>query len=208
MTGGRGLLPKSMGVSRETEARLGAFLDRVALWTVKINLVSRGTIADLHARHLLDSAQLLDHARSSDRIWADLGSGGGFPAIVIAIIARDIRPDIRFTLVESDKRKATFLRMIVAEQRLSATVVAARIESVPPLKADVVSARALAPLDRLLGMAERHLATDGIALFPKGETYRAEIATARKTWHFDVEDTPSVTRDAAALLKIKDIRRA
>jgi 16S rRNA (guanine527-N7)-methyltransferase len=195
-------------VSRETELALDAFLKQVARWTGKINLVSPGAVAELGKRHLLDSAQLFRHIRPTDLSWADLGSGGGFPGMVIAILARELRPDLRLTLVESDRRKATFLRMIAAELHLSAEVRAERIDDVPPLGADVVSARALAPLVLLLAMAKRHLAPDGTALFLKGATYRDEIATARQTWHFQVEEVPSVTQDGAALLKIKDIRRA
>jgi 16S rRNA (guanine527-N7)-methyltransferase len=195
-------------VSRETSEALNGFLDRVRRWTTTINLVSRGTVADLYSRHLLDSAQLFAHLRPGDRTWADLGSGGGFPGIVIAILARELQPELHVTLVEADRRKATFLRMVVAEWAPSATVIAARTEEIPRLGAEIVSARALAPLTTLLGMAERHLAPNGVALFPKGQNYRAEIATARQTWHFDLEETRSLTRDTAALLKIKDIRRA
>lgn len=200
------LLP-GLEVSRETMAQLDSLVDRVAHWTAKINLVSRGTVAELRVRHLLDSAQLFPYARSGDRSWVDIGSGGGFPGLVIAILAREGRPGLHVTLVESDRRKATFLRIIGAELNLPITVTTARIEDVPPSRADIVSARALAPLDVLLGMAERHLAPGGLALFLKGETYRDEIATARKTWHFELEDVRSVTHPSAALLKIKDIRR-
>jgi 16S rRNA (guanine527-N7)-methyltransferase len=201
------LLP-GLVVSRETEVMLDDFLAQVARWTKKINLVSRGTVDDLRDRHLLDSAQLFSHLRPTDTSWVDLGSGGGFPGLVVAILAREARPDLRLTLVESDRRKATFLRMMAVEMRLSVEVRASRIDDVAPLGADVVSARALAPLGVLLGMAKRQLAPDGTALFLKGESYRDEIATARQTWHFDVEEIPSVTQNAAALLKIKDIRRA
>jgi 16S rRNA (guanine527-N7)-methyltransferase len=201
-------LVSGVEVSRETEAAINIFLDRIARWTVKINLVARGAVRELRERHLVDSAQLFSHLRPADTSWADLGSGGGFPGIVIAILARELRPDLRVTLVESDQRKATFLRMIVAELSLMADVKPFRIGELAPLGADVVSARALASLEVLLGMSSQHLAPNGMALFLKGESYRDEIATARKTWHFDVEEIPSVTENVAALLKIKDIRRA
>jgi 16S rRNA (guanine527-N7)-methyltransferase len=208
MTDETRLLLSGVEVSRETMAQLDIFVERVKHWTTKINLISPGTVSDLCTRHLLDSAQLFPHLRSGDRLWADIGSGGGFPGLVVAILARELRPGLQVVLVESDRRKATFLRMIGAEMNLLVTVHAARIQEIPPLGADIVSARALAPLDVLLGMAIHHLGLGGMALFPKGESYRDEIATARKTWHFDVEDVPSVTQDRAALLKIKDIRRA
>lgn len=195
-------------VSRETERALEVFLDRVGKWTVRINLVSRATTADLRVRHLLDSAQLFTHVGVGPTSWVDLGSGGGFPGLVIAILARELRPDLRVTLIESDRRKATFLRMIVAELSLAVTVLAERIEVVPPLGADIVSARALAPLDQLLGLVVRHLMPTGTALLLKGASYPEEIAIARKTWQFELEDVASVTSDRAALLKIKDIRRA
>ena len=201
------LLPE-LEVSRETTERLDTLLLRVAHWTKKINLVSRDPVGDLRARHLLDSAQLFPFARPQDRLWVDIGSGGGFPGLVIAILAHELHPNLNVVLVESDRRKATFLRMISAEMRLRVTVHATRIEEVPPMGADIVSARALAALDMLLGIAHTHLAPGGMALFLKGETYPQEIATARKTWHFDVEDVRSVTLDRAAVLKIKDVRRA
>ena len=201
-------LLEGLSVSRETEKALEIYLDKVTRWNPKINLVSRATVFDLRTRHLLDSAQIFSHLPPTDTHWADLGSGGGFPGVVVAILARDPRPDLRMTLVESDRRKATFLRMIAAELRLAVEVRAARVEDVPPLGAAIVSARALAPLVTLLDMAKRHLSPNGTALFLKGKSYREEIATARQTWHFDIEEVPSVTQDAAALLKIKDIRLA
>ncbi len=201
-------LMAGLDVSRETERALNVFLDRVCQWSPKINLVSRDSLSDLRTRHLLDSAQLFAHLRPSQKSWVDLGSGGGFPGLVIAILAKELRPDLRLTMVESDRRKATFLRVIVSELLLSAVVISARLEVVPPLQADVVSARALAPLVKLLGMAERHLAPTGTALLLKGEAYSSEVAAARLTWRFDIEEIASVTQDGAALLKIKDIRLA
>jgi 16S rRNA (guanine527-N7)-methyltransferase len=201
------LIP-GLDVSRETELALDTFLDRVVVWTSKIGLVSRGAINDLKERHLNDSAQLYLHLGATQKSWADLGSGGGFPGLVIAILARDARPDLRVTLIEADQRKATFLRMMAAELSLNAFVIPQRIEVAPKQAADIVSARALAPLVSLLAMVERHLASDGTALLLKGASHAEEIEAAREKWHFNVDVRQSITQPEAALLKIKDIRRA
>ena len=127
---------------------------------------------------------------------------------MIAILAKEQRPDLRVSLVESDHRKATFLRLISARLELNVAVFSQRIEELAPLTGDVVSARALAPLTKLLGYAQRHISPNGTALLLKGRDTAEEIATARKTWQFRMEEIDSVTSDGASLLKIKDIRNA
>lgn len=198
----------SLDVSRETAERLDRFAALVAHWTARINLVSRASLAEIHTRHILDSAQLFDLAPAGWRHWADLGSGGGFPGIVIAILARDRCPGARVTLVESDQRKAAFLRTAVRELDLPADVRAARAGDLPPLAADVLSARALAPLADLLPLALCHLAPGGIALFPKGRRAGEEVAAARRNWRFEAESLPSLTDPEARILRIGGIARA
>ena len=198
----------SHGVSRETLARLKTFEALLRKWNPVINLVSRSTLDDVWGRHFLDSAQLIDLAGSAWTSWADLGSGGGFPGLVVAILSAESRPDARITLVESDRRKAAFLLTVANEIGLKPQVIADRAESIPPLSADVVSARALAPLEKLLPYAERHLSPKGIALFPKGANHQAELHQALETWRFSYEATASVTDPAAVVYSIKGIARA
>ncbi len=197
-----------MDVSRETETRLRAYLELLARWTERINLVSRASLADGWRRHILDSAQLLRLAPTGWRHWADLGSGGGLPGVVIAIMAEDLPQAGRVTLVESDARKAAFLRAVLREVGVDAKVVNERIESAIPLKADVVSARALAPLPVLLTLAAPHLAPGGLGLFPKGKNVDTEIREALDRWSFACDKVPSETDRDAAILKIGDLKRA
>ena len=194
-----------INVSRETEGALRAFAALVAKWTRKINLIAPASDAVIWDRHIRDSAQLYACAPQNFTHWADLGSGGGFPGLVMAIIAQEKQPAARFTLIESDQRKATFLRTAARELSLSTTVLAERIEAAAPQNADIVSARALAPLDGLLGLVARHLATDGTALLPKGRTAAEEIAKARADWSFVLEDRPSITDPEARILVMQRI---
>lgn len=194
-------------VSRETLQRLTLYADLLRHWTRRINLISASTVDALWQRHFLDSAQVFDIAPPQARTWLDLGSGGGFPGLVIAVMAAECRPDLRITLVESDQRKAAFLRRVARETGVGAVVLAERAEALPPQRADVVSARALAPLDKLLGFAERHLSPGGTALFPKGARAAGEIKTARKSWQFALDLRPSLTDDKAAILKITELSR-
>jgi 16S rRNA (guanine527-N7)-methyltransferase len=194
-------------VSRETTERLTNYAALLRAWNPKINLVSRQTLADLEHRHFADSAQLLGHAPPGAATWVDLGSGGGFPGLVVAILAAELRPDLHVTLIESDQRKAVFLRTVAQRTGISATVLAERIEAVPPLGTDVLSARALAPLAALLDHAERHLRPGGTALFPKGASWRAELEEALERWRFDCENLPSATSPDGVILKLGEIAR-
>ena len=194
-------------VSRETAGRLTEYAALLRAWNPKINLVSKQTLADLETRHFADSAQLLELAPPDATTWADLGSGGGFPGLVVAILAAEQRPALRVTLVESDQRKAVFLRTVAQRTGVPVTVLAERVESVPPLGTDVLSARALAPLVTLLDHAHRHLAPSGTALFPKGANWRAEVDEALERWRFRCENLPSATSPDGAILRIGEIER-
>jgi len=188
----------------DTLARLETFEALARRWTEKINLVAPSTVPDLWTRHIADSAQLWPLAPAGAATWADLGSGGGFPGIVIAILAGDTGPKI--TLVESDGRKCAFLRTAARELGLVVTILDQRAESAPAQAAAVVSARALAPLTNLLPFVARHLAPNGTALLPKGRDFAAEIDAARASgWSFDVEAIPSVTDPAARVLRLTSL---
>ena len=193
-------------VSRETEERLRAFSDLVLKWTPRINLIAKSTQDQIWQRHVLDSLQVA-RAGYACKHWVDIGSGGGFPGLVVAIHAREHWPDTRFTLIESDQRKCTFLRTTIRELSLNATVLTRRIEEAPPQQADILSARALADLSDLLAFAERHLAPDGYALFQKGARWENEVLTARQAWTFRNEAIKSCTQDEAVILKIEGVSR-
>lgn len=194
-------------VSRETKDRLKAFELLVRKWNPTINLVSKSTLDDFWRRHVLDSLQVLQLGGLNDD-WADIGSGGGFPGLIVAIALAETRPDARVTLVESDQRKATFLRVVSSELELNTNIIADRVEKIAPLACSVLSARALAPLTTLLGYAERHLAQGGICLFPKGENFQKEVAESLVSWRYHSEIYPSQTNTSSVILKIKDITRA
>jgi 16S rRNA (guanine527-N7)-methyltransferase len=206
MTGREAFLAAS-DVSRETLARLDSYAALLEKWNPSINLVSKSTLPELWTRHFLDSAQILELAPEEAKSWVDLGTGGGFPGMIVAILAAGSRPGLRVTCVESDLRKATFLRTVAREAGIAAEVIARRIEEVPPLGADVVSARALAPLADLLAHAHRHLKPGGVALFPKGASHAEEVARALETWSFRLDTYPSKTDPEAIVLKLGDIRR-
>lgn len=196
----------SADVSRETSEDLDRFAQLVLKWTRKINLISGKTLADIETRHIWDSAQLWPLLGPGLRVL-DLGSGGGFPGIVLSILSKHQGRGKRVSLVESDIRKCVFLREAVRTIDLPATVTTARIEELQPQNADVVTARALAPLTTLLAWAVPHLTPQGRALFPKGASWKSEVAEARKNWDFDLTAHPSKTDAEAAVLMIKDIRR-
>jgi 16S rRNA (guanine527-N7)-methyltransferase len=193
-------------VSRETMEKLSGFAALVEKWTARINLISKSSIPDIWERHIMDSVQLFDLAPARGH-WVDLGSGGGFPGIVIAILTQATDNPHRVTLVESDLRKGTFLRAAIRELDLQARVVSDRIEKCDPLRADILSARALAELEKLLTFSERHLKPEGVALFPKGAQWQQEDAAARRLWSYECEAVTSKTNPEAAILKIKEIKR-
>jgi 16S rRNA (guanine527-N7)-methyltransferase len=197
-----------LDVSRETMDRLRAFHAIVVKWNSKINLIARSTESDIWTRHIVDSAQIFDLAPSNSQHWADFGSGGGFPGMVVACIAAEKNPDLRVTLVESDQRKCAFLRTASLELGLKPDILTQRIEAIPPLGADVVSARALASLDQLCAFAHRHLSPHGTALFPKGKTADQEIESARQNWQFRLTRIQSKTDESACLLKLEDLTHA
>jgi 16S rRNA (guanine527-N7)-methyltransferase len=195
-------------VSRETFGALKELEALVRKWTPAINLVSKNTVPHLWERHIVDSAQVFQLCPTGAETWVDLGSGGGFPGLVIAALAREALPGLHVTLVEADLRKATFLRQAAQALALSVDVRSQRIESLPPLSADVLSARALAPLSALIGYADVHLKPGGVAIFPKGARYLDELAEARSLWSFDVDTQPSLSEGEAAILVIRNIHRA
>ena len=193
-------------VSRETLERLRAYQALVEKWNPTINLISKGDVGEIWQRHILDSLQIpalkLEYSH-----WVDIGSGGGFPGLVIAICALENAPEATHTLIESDLRKSTFLRTVIRELGLNAKVLQERIENVRPLEADVVSARALASLDLLCEFSARHLGPEGKAVFLKGRTVDQEIEQAKNAWTFELRKVPSKTDPEAAIVILEGIER-
>ena len=193
-------------VSRETLQKLEAFAELVRKWNPKINLVSKSSLDDLWDRHILDSVQVFRLVEQGGN-WVDIGSGCGFPGIVIAILNQE-EQRFRVRLVESDQRKCAFLRTAIRELELTATVDNERIENAQNLDADVLSARALSDLSQLLIYAAMHLKPSGVAIFPKGQNWQQEVEDAQHLWSYQFEAIESKTNSAAAVLMIKDITRA
>ena len=198
----------SLGASAQALQKLQDFAALAEKWTQKINLVSRGTISDIWSRHIEDSAHIMKLAPENPAIWADFGSGGGFPGIVVAVLLQDRGVSTQVMLVESDQRKSAFLREAARQLGLSVKVRAERAELIEALNADVVSARALAPLDMLCDIVERHGSADGVALFPKGETWENEVLAAQKKWLFDLEASVDPGHKGSAILRLRNLRRA
>ena len=193
-------------LSPEVEQDLRTFADLVLKWNQKINLISRSTAAEIWERHVLDSVQLWPLSSADSRVWVDIGSGGGFPGMVIAIIAKALRPQMRVVLVESDKRKAAFLIQAARSVGVACDVRAERIEEVGDLGADVVSARALASLSELLGLGAKLGRPEAVMIFPKGERAQDEIEHAMQEWHFQIAQVQSITNPAASLVRITNLR--
>jgi len=190
------------GVSRETLARLEAYAELLRRWAGRINLVSRNTLGDLWRRHFLDSAQLLPLIPNKTLHLVDLGSGAGFPGLVLAILGV---PGVE--LVESDARKCVFLREAARIANAPVTIVDSRIETVKAQTADVVTARACAPLDKLLPLAERFIGPNTVCLFLKGEHVEEELTAARREWRMSAVRHPSRADPRGVILKLEQIAR-
>lgn len=200
-------------VSRETLDSLEVYVDLLLKWTRKINLISASTADDIWLRHILDSAQFACAAPATFTSWADLGSGAGLPGLVVAACIRETHPDASVTLIEKDTRKAMFLHEASREMSVPVQIDQRRIEPEGRVegelgKFDVVSARALASLDELLGMAAPLIDSRGTCLFAKGRRVDSEIDVARRRWSMRVSRIPSVTDHGSVLLRIEGLGHA
>ncbi|PTE07543.1 16S rRNA (guanine(527)-N(7))-methyltransferase RsmG [Mesorhizobium helmanticense] len=193
-------------VSRETFERLVAFEGVFQKWNRSINLAAPSTMNDVWGRHILDSAQLARIAPEA-KSWVDLGSGGGFPGLVLAFLLAE-RDGASIDLVESNRKKASFLQTVVGQFNLPARVVARRIDDSYPLvpTPELVTARALAPLPMLLDLASPWLTKGARGLFHKGRDYRAEVAESTQRWSFDLVEHASVTDAHGVILELSGLR--
>ena len=194
-------------VSRETIVllqRLGLLVEK---WNKSINLISKKTVPEIWNRHILDSAQIFYANKKSFKKWLDMGSGAGFPGLVVAILAQDKNIGGETVLVESDKRKCVFLSTVKRELNLKLSIINNRIESCDSQQADVISARALADLPSLLDLSFNHLSDDTTLIFSKGKSWKEELVAAEKTWNFSWEAVTSITDAKSVVLKIGELSR-
>lgn len=198
---------RGQALNAETCERLETFEALLARWSPKINLVSKSTLAEVRERHVLDSIQLYDHVPETAQKFADFGSGGGLPGIIMAILSTQFAPQAQHILVESDQRKATFLREAARSCAVNVKVLSERIEAVQPLGAQVVTARALAALPQLFAWISPHMAPSAIAVFPKGEAFQSEVDAALEKWQFDLAVHQSVTEPSARILCVTALSR-
>jgi 16S rRNA (guanine527-N7)-methyltransferase len=193
------------GASAVHLADLEAFRGLLADWSGRMNLVGPSALADFWLRHALDSAQLLPLAPEA-RVWADLGAGAGFPGVVLAILLKG-RSDAHVHLVESLAKRCRFLGEVVRVLGLPATVHNARAEDLR-LTVDVVTARAVAPLSRLLTYAQPYLKKNVIGLFLKGQDVDAELAEATRYWKFEAKLIPSRSSPSGRIVQLRGLSRA
>ena len=190
-------------VSRETLARLEAYAALLIKWQAKLNLVSSASLDDIWRRHMLDSAQLLSLAPAAARTWLDLGSGAGFPGLVLAIMGV-----AEMHVVESHGRKCAFLEAAARETGTNLVVHNQRIENVEPWIADVVTARALAPLAHLCELAYCFLGPHSVCLFLKGQDMENELTEACKYWNMANDRVPSQSDFSGTILRLRGLSRA
>ena len=197
---------EALDVSRETLARLEAYVDLLRRWQRRRNLIGRGTEPDIWRRHILDCGQLAAHLPTGTGRIVDLGSGAGLPGIVLAVLT-----GAETVLVESDAAKAAFLAEAVRLTGAPCEIRRARIEALEPWPVDAIAARALAPLPRLLGLAAPFAALTPdrppVCVFPKGARWREELTDAARTWHISARDAPSATEPAARILIVERFAR-
>ena len=189
---------KLLNVSRETIDQFKAYLELLEKWQIRINLVANSTLPDAWRRHILDSAQLARFFPPNTKKILDVGSGAGFPGLVLAILG-----GIEVELVESDQRKAIFLSTVIRSLGLSAKVHNQRVESLPNLAADVVTARALAPLPKLLKLIENQLSSGTICLFLKGSSVEDELTNLKSYSTMLSKCYPSLSGPNGVVLELK-----
>jgi 16S rRNA (guanine527-N7)-methyltransferase len=191
-----------VAVSRETLARLKAYVGLLEDWNARHNLVSKASIMDVWRRHVWDSAQLAPYVPATAKTLADLGSGAGFPGLVLAELLRD---QLRVSLFESTRKKAEFLRAAADRMGLDVEICNARIETARHAPVDVVTARALAPLEKLLGYAQHLAGGRTLCLFLKGQSLASELTQARKSWRMKALQHQSATDPSGVILEVREL---
>ena len=196
---------KSLNVSRETLNGFCEYETLLSKWNEKINLVSKNTLVDIWGRHFLDSGQIIKHVEASGKRWVDVGSGAGFPGLVVALLLRDRKIDCDLVLVEKNLKKGFFLSEVIRKLKLSVKVVNDNIDTLEPLNADILTARAFSELKNLIEIAFRHRKKEGICLFLKGENYRIELDKTLNYWFFDYDIVDSLSSSSGKIIRVKKI---
>ncbi|MGF1461730.1 MAG: 16S rRNA (guanine(527)-N(7))-methyltransferase RsmG [Maricaulaceae bacterium] len=196
---------RALGVSRETLSDFETWRGLLARWNARINLMAPGEVDRFWRRHALDGAQIVDAMPDDALTWLDLGSGGGVPGLAIAFRLKT-RPGAEVHLVESNQKKVAFLRAVIRETGAPAVVHAQRIEDAIVPSPDVITARALAPLDKLLSYAHRFAVSHTQMAFLKGRSASDELTQARAHWHMSVETHPSRSNPDGVCLAIRGLR--
>jgi 16S rRNA (guanine527-N7)-methyltransferase len=189
-------------VSRETLGHLKAYAALLQDWNSRHNLVSEKSLEDLWRRHFLDSAQLAPLVPPEAKSLADLGSGAGFPGLVLAEM---LRGRVKVTLFEATTKKCAFLKAAAQEMHLPVFVENRRMEDAAPHRFDVVTARACAPLPKLLAYAQNFIGPNSVCLFLKGQNIGAELTEAHKSWKIQVRQIPSLTDPSGAILELREL---
>ncbi|MDR3425217.1 MAG: 16S rRNA (guanine(527)-N(7))-methyltransferase RsmG [Alphaproteobacteria bacterium] len=193
-------------VPHETIHRLTAYQDMLISWNEKFNLVAASTLPHIWMRHFLDSAQLMSFIPDTASTLADMGTGAGFPGLVLAIMAQGKNKNLHIHAIESTGKKADFLQAVVDELKLNVTIRRERVEAIADLKADIITARALKPLPELLKYANRLIHKDSLCLFLKGKSLSEELTQARKYWTFDAETHQSQSDESGSVLVLRELR--
>lgn len=196
------LLSQGQNVSRETFLALRLYQEELFKWQKAINLISKTTLEDIEDRHFLDSAQLLNLIPSSTQIIIDVGSGAGFPGLVLSLLQ-----PIPVILIEADQRKATFLNHIILKTASTATVICERVETLEGIKADLITARGFAPLARLFELTGSLRSSSTTFLLLKGKNHLEEIQEAQKEWDFKVSLHSSITDCQGKILEVKEVSK-
>ena len=193
-------------VSRETIDRLKSYEASLYEWQKKFNLVSNASLANAWERHFCDSAQLFQYLPKKTETLYDLGSGAGFPGLVLAAIAKEKTPYLKVTLIESIKKKTLYLKNAAVIMGLEVNVINDRAENVPAKPVDVITSRAMCALKELLTYAKRFSGPKTLCIFPKGRRYKEELNEAAKLWNFDVEIKPNILDGDGVILLIRNIK--
>jgi 16S rRNA (guanine527-N7)-methyltransferase len=203
---GPGDFAAASGVSRETLSRLKLYASMLEDWNARHNLVSRASMIDLWRRHFWDSAQLSALVPSGAKNLVDLGSGAGFPGLVLAEILRE-RPGFRAVLYEATAKKCRFLEAVTERLALPAEIRQRRIEEAESKTFDVITARACAPLVKLLPYAQAFWGKNAVALFLKGQNVEVELTEAHKSWRMELVRHPSQSDPSGVILEIRELHR-
>ena len=196
---------KNLNVSRETLNSFYEYKTLLSKWNEKINLVSKNTLMDIWERHFLDSGQIIKNVKASGKRWVDVGSGAGFPGLVVALLLRDRKVDCDLVLVEKNPKKVFFLKEVIRKLNLSVEVVNGNIYNLEPMNADILTARAFSELNNLMEIAFRHRKKKGICLFLKGENYRRELDKTLNYWFFDYDVIGSLSSSSGKIIRVKKI---